>query len=100
MSQRLSLVLSGVALVVAVLALSGLGEAALNATPIPRFAQNAGAVNGIQASRTPQANKLLALSTAKKFPLSVLPRGTRGPRGLKGPAGPPGPIGPQGPTGQ
>ena len=48
------------------------------------FAQNAGAVNTIQASRTPTPNMLLPLDANGKLPSSI---------GAVGPAGPPGPIG-------
>jgi hypothetical protein len=48
------------------------------------FAQNAGAVNAIQASRTPTPNMLLPLDANGKLPSSI---------GAVGPAGPPGPAG-------
>jgi hypothetical protein len=54
------------------------------------FAQNAGAVNTIQASRTPTPNMLLPLDAGGKLPSSV---------GAVGPAGPVGPAGRTGPTG-
>src|SRR5919204_1639281 len=98
MRYRLPVVLSALALGIAMLALTGLGQAALSIVPLAKFAQNAGKVNGVQASRSPQAGKLLALNRAKKFPKSVIPPGTQGPRGPAGPAGgggaaaaPPGP---------
>src|ERR1041385_8488089 len=54
------------------------------------FAQNAGAVNTIQASRTPTPNKLLPLDANGKLPSSV---GAVGPQGPAGKAGPTGPVG-------
>jgi hypothetical protein len=48
------------------------------------FAQNAGAVNAIQASRTPTPNMLLPLDANGKLPSSI---------GAVGPAGPAGPAG-------
>src|SRR2546429_4425168 len=47
------------------------------------FAQNAGAVNAIQASRTPTPNMLLPLDANGKLPSSI---------GAVGPAGPAGPA--------
>jgi hypothetical protein len=49
------------------------------------FAKNAGAVNTIQASRTPTPNMLLPLDANGKLPSSV---GAVGPPGQAGPAGP------------
>jgi hypothetical protein len=54
------------------------------------FAQNAGAVNTIQASRTPTPNMLLPLDANGKLPSSI---------GAVGPAGPAGRTGPTGPVG-
>lgn len=99
MRHRLPVALSVTALAVSFLALTGLGQAALSIVPLAKFAQNSAKVNGIQAARTPQAGKLLALSRSKKFPRSVLPPGIRGPRGPVGPAGASGPAGPAGPAG-
>lgn len=48
-------------------------------------------MNGIQASRTPQPGKLVALDANAKLPARVLPdaaRGPQGPAGQEGPAGP------------
>jgi Collagen triple helix repeat (20 copies) len=102
------------ALAVASLAASPLGEAA--GRTVAAFARNAGAVNGIKASRKPAAGRLLPLGRNGKFPASVVPvaRGARGadgapgapgpqgapgPSGERGPAGPGGPVGPAGPAG-
>ena len=82
MKQRVPIILSAVALVVAVMGSTSVGQAARSAiASIPPFATNAGAVDGIRASRTPMANQLLALNSSRKFPASVVPRGARGPAG-------------------
>ena len=52
-----------------------------------KTANNAAAVNGIHASRTPTPNMLLPLDANGKLPASI------------GAVGPPGPVGPKGPTG-
>jgi hypothetical protein len=54
------------------------------------FALNAGAVNTIQASRTPTPNMLLPLDGNGKLPSSI---GAVGPQGPAGKAGPTGPVG-------
>jgi len=92
-TARLIAVLAGAALL---LATSPAGGAARRS--ITAFAQNAGAVNGIKASRTPKPGKLVPLGKNAKLPRSVVPA-VRGARGLQGPAGPPGPVGSQGPQG-
>ena len=91
MSKRIAVVLSGLALMVSILGTTGLGQAAREAVPL--FAKNAGAVDGIKASKTPKAGELLPLGKNKKFPSSVV---SAGPRGLQGVAGPQGPAGPAG----
>ena len=68
MKQRLPLVLSATALLVALLGFTPLGEAARNAVP---FALNSGAVNGIKASRFAKPGYLVALNRHGKFPASV-----------------------------
>jgi Collagen triple helix repeat (20 copies) len=97
MRQRIPIVVSVTALVVAILGSTSLGEAASNAVRAT-FANNADKVDGIHASRKPTAGRLLPLGKNKKFPASVLPL-TRGPRGPAGPAGATGPAGPAGATG-
>src|SRR5262245_57528686 len=81
--EKLPLVLSATARVVAVFGATPLGSAALNAVS---FAKNAGSVNGIKASRSPKAGQLLALGANRKFPSSVVPQGPQGPAGPAGPA--------------
>lgn len=53
-----------------------------------RKAKKAGKVDGLSASKTPQAGKLLALDGSTKFPASVLPNGLDGTKGDKGDTGP------------
>jgi hypothetical protein len=112
--DRLPIVLSVTALVVAVFGATPAGQAALDAVP---FARNADKVDGINASRTPKAGQLLALGKGKTFPASVFPQtltrvskvvgppgpagpaGPKGDQGAAGAQGPPGPAGPAGPQG-
>src|ERR1700751_1320291 len=102
--QRLPVVLSAAALVIAVLATGPYAAAALTggAVRVALFARNAGKVGGLSASKKPKAGKLFPLGKGGRFPLSVLPktrRGATGPGGLEGGGGPAGPIGPQGAQG-
>jgi hypothetical protein len=101
--QRLPLVLSATALVVALLGATPLGHAAgaaaAKVVPFAKrsgYAANAGAVDGISAARTPRAGLLVPLGPDGKLPASVAPAG---PQGLPGPVGPPGPQGAQGDPG-
>jgi Collagen triple helix repeat (20 copies) len=86
-------------LVVVLLAWSPLGQAA--GRTVATFAKNAGAVNGIRASRKPAPGRLLPLGKGGKFPASVVPvvRGARGADGAQGARGPAGAAGPSGPAG-
>lgn len=95
-------VLAGFALALTALAAGPAGGAARRS--IAAFAANAGAVNGIKASRTPKAGRLMPLGRNAKLPASVVParrgaRGTTGPQGPAGPPGSPGSPGAQGPAG-
>jgi hypothetical protein len=92
--NRLPLTLSTVALVVAI-AGTPVSEGALHVVRMALFAKNAGAVNGIKASRTPRPGQLVPLNARGHFSSSVLAI----PRGPQGPQGPPGQTGPQGPQG-
>jgi hypothetical protein len=96
MKNRLPIILSATALVVAVFGSTPVGQAALDAVP---FARNADKVDGINASRTPKAGHLVPLGKGKVFPLSVLPKALAGPQGPPGPQGPAGPQGPKGDQG-
>ena len=92
MKQRLPLALSAIALAVAI-AGTPVSEGALHVVRRALFANNAGAVDGIKASRTPRPHQLLALNARGHFPSSVLAikSGPQGPMGPEGPAGPQGP---------
>jgi hypothetical protein len=96
---RMLAALAGAALALAALAASPAGGAARRT--IAAFATNAGAVNGIKASRAPKPGRLVPLGRNAKLPASVVPtvRGPRGAAGVAGPAGPQGPAGAQGPPG-
>ena len=96
--KRLPIVLSVAALVIAVMGVTPLGEAAKNALP---FAKNADRVDKIHASTTPKAGQLYPLGKNTKFPAKVLsvtrgPKGDSGEMGQIGASGPQGPAGPQG----
>lgn len=97
--NRLATALAFAALTVALLGITPLGEAAANAVRVALFAQNAGKVNGIKASRTPTPGYLLPLDASGRLPASVFPDRAPGARGPAGPAGPQGPAGAQGDTG-
>ncbi len=92
MKRSIPLVLT--LLVLAVLAWSPLGQAA--GRTVASFAKNAGAVNGIKASRKPAPGRLLPLGKNGKFPSAVVPvvRGARGADGAQGPRGLEGARGP------
>jgi len=90
------IIVSGAALLLVLLAASPAGGAARRS--IAAFAHNAGAVNGIKASRTPKPGRLVPLGKNAKLPSSVVPT-VRGARGLPGPQGQVGPAGPHGPQG-
>jgi hypothetical protein len=98
--QRLPVVLSAAALVVAVLGATPNGFAAFRGVAkVALFARNAGKVSGIAASKKPKAGRLLPLGKNGKFPASVLPVAVQGPAGPEGARGPAGPAGPQGAQG-
>jgi len=82
MKGRLPLVLSLVALVVAVTGFTGLGEAARDALPRASFANNSHRVDGIHASRRARAGYLYPLGRNRKFPASVIGTGPAGPPGV------------------
>jgi hypothetical protein len=102
--RRLPIVLSATALAVAVL---GSASVAVGSSVSPfathakrsDFASNAGAVNGIKASKTPRGGFLLPLGKNGKFPASVGLAGPQGPKGDTGPKGPAGPVGAPGAPG-
>ena len=94
MNRSIALMLA--ALCVLLLAASPAGRAA--GRTVAAFAKNAGAVNGIRASRKPVPGRLVPLGRNGKFPASVMAV-ARGARGADGPAGPPGVTGARGPSG-
>jgi hypothetical protein len=112
MSRRLPIALGLAGLLVGMLGFTSLGQASVHGLQArivakAKFAQNAGAVNGIPASRKAKANALVATNGKGKLPDSVLPiglditgpPGPTGPKGDKGDTGPEGPVGPGGPPG-
>lgn len=72
MKGRVPTVLSIAAVLVVVAGITPLGEAARDALPRARYALNSDKVDGIHASRSPKAGRLLALGKNKKFPASVI----------------------------
>lgn len=96
--KRLPIVLSVMALLVALLGMTSLGQATRDLLP---FAKNADRVDMLHASKLPKAGQLYPLGTNAKFPAKVLSvsRGPAGPKGATGPAGPAGPRGATGPAG-
>jgi Collagen triple helix repeat (20 copies) len=104
-AKRLPIVLSTTALVVAVFGSTPVGHAVGSAVPFATHAKtadrasNAGAVNGIKASKTPRAGWLVPLGKDGKFPASVGASGLAGPLGPKGERGEQGAAGPTGPKG-
>ena len=94
--NRISTTLAAAALIVAVLGITPLGHAAADAVRVAFFAQNAGKVGNIKASRTPVPGQLLALDAKGRFPASVLPKGAAGAPGERGERGERGPQGAQG----
>jgi len=91
------------ALVVAAVALaltvSPLAYGAAKAVGHAFFADNAGKVDGLRASKKPKPGRLLALNTKGKFPSKVVPAGPLGPAGDKGDKGDPGDQGVPGEAG-
>jgi Collagen triple helix repeat (20 copies) len=94
--RLLALLLCPAGFLLAALFFSPVGEAARRT--FAAYAQNAGAVNGIKASRTPRPGRLVPLGRNAKLPASILPL-QRGQRGAPGPVGPAGPVGSAGPAG-
>lgn len=102
----LHITLTLVALGLAILGWTPLGDAARQAVPpfatrakTADYAKNAGAVNGLKASKRPRVGWLVALGKDAKFPKVVGQVGPQGPPGATGPAGPQGPQGVKGDTG-
>lgn len=109
MKQRLSVILSATALVVAVLGSTPLGEAAGRLVrKVPPFAHRAdyatlaGTANNAKALGGHKPSAFALLGADGKLPAALGAAGPAGPKGDAGPAGPKGPkgdAGPQGPAG-
>jgi hypothetical protein len=93
MNQRLPLVLSATALVVALVGSTPLGNAAQNVLEqVPRakradFASNAGKLNGHKSSLNPTRGQIPVVGADGKLPASIGGVGPAGPPGERGPAG-------------
>ena len=98
MKQRIPIVFSTTALVVALMGVTPLGEAAseqIRAT----FAQNAGKLRGFAPSKAAKKNTVVVRGANGKIGRTSLPAGLRGPRGLRGPVGATGAAGAAGAAG-
>jgi hypothetical protein len=100
MQKRLPIVLSGIALLVALLGATGAGQAASSAIRAT-FATNAGKLGGYPPSKKAKKNTVVVRGAGGKIDRASLPltRGPAGPAGATGPAGTAGPAGPIGATG-
>jgi hypothetical protein len=85
-----------IATIALVLAAAPAGVAADGWVKRALFARNAGAVDGISASRLPHKGNLIVLPPSGRLPASILPAKIRGPRGRAGPTGPAGANGDDG----
>jgi hypothetical protein len=70
--SRAPLAIAVLALLVAASGVSAV-SAATHAVRLALFATNAGAVNGVKASKTPRPGRLVPLNSAGRFPRSVIP---------------------------
>ncbi len=80
MSRRLPIALGLAGLLVGMLGFTSLGQASVHGFKArivakAKYAENAGAVNGITASRKAKANALVATNGRGKLPDAVLPIG-------------------------
>jgi Collagen triple helix repeat (20 copies) len=98
MKQRIPIVFSTTALVVALMGVTPLGEAATEQVRA-LFATNAGKLRGFAPSKAAKKNTVVVRGANGKIGRASLPAGLRGPRGLRGIAGPAGSTGPAGPAG-
>ena len=98
MKNRLPLVLSATALVVAVFGITPLGQATTNIVQT-HYARNAKFLRGNAPSVTAGKGKIPLANKAGKLDPSWGAVGARGPAGAPGAAGPQGPAGPAGPGG-
>jgi hypothetical protein len=104
--ERLPLIFSLTALLIALFGATPVGRAVVSVVPpfathakTADYAKNAGAVNGLRASTRPRVGWLVALGAGGKFPASVGVAGPVGPQGPAGPGGVPGPKGDKGDKG-
>jgi hypothetical protein len=86
--ERLQLILSATALVIALFGATPVGRAVVSAVPpfatharTADYAKNAGEVNGIKASTRPRVGWLVLLGKGGKFPASVGVAGPQSPCG-------------------
>jgi hypothetical protein len=100
MTKRLPLILSTAALVVSLLAMTPLGQAAGSAVSVivplaktANYAKNAGRLNGHSSSRVPRVGQIPVVGTNGKLPVTLGAVGPMGPAGPKGDAGAPGAAG-------
>ena len=103
MPARPQLTYANVMATIAVFIALGGAAVAADVVPFAKRAGNANRVDGLSAAKQPTAGQLLALSTNRKFPRSVLPSGLRGaigPPGADGQPGAPGTPGQDGAPGQ
>lgn len=98
MKNRLPVVLSATALVVAVLGVTPVGQATSNSIQT-HFAKNANFLRGKAPSIKAGKNKIPTANKSGKLDKSWGAVGARGPAGLPGAPGPAGPAGPGGPAG-
>lgn len=105
MRHRTSIVLSSTALVVAVLGVTPLGNAAVSriaaVVPFAKQAGNAAKLNGRRSSLNGAPRTIPVVGANGKLPASlgaIGPQGLAGPKGDRGPAGPKGDTGPIGPS--
>jgi hypothetical protein len=75
--RRLPIMLSSVALAVAVLGVTPFGQAAGHAVQLALFAEDSAKVSGFAASPRPRPNTLLALDAKAMFPASLIPASTK-----------------------
>ena len=99
MRQRTPIVLSGAALVVAVLGATPLGNAAVHAVvPFAKQAGNAAKLNGHRSSLSGARLTVPVVGKNGKLPKSIGAVGPQGPQGTKGDPGQKGDAGPIGPS--
>ena len=100
MSQRFSVVLSTTALVVALLGVTPIGDAARSAVEaVPPFAKRAGTADNAKRLGGKKPSAYVRVGAGGKLPAAVLPAAVRGAAGPKGDPGPKGDKGDKGEKG-